>query len=576
MLTRFLNVRGRATEPAPGTPAEAMRRGASLWVLCAVLLAAVWAGIGATIASTHRAAASERAALAASTAKGFSEYVGLHVLIVDRILLNLRETYPRSGTVPAHEVLRLELGQMGPMLLQVSVADASGAMVASSLPLQPAVSIADRPHFQAFVGNPLDRLHFSQPVIGRVSKKMSLQLVRPLLGPGGELRGVLVASIDPLQLQQYFGSLDAFADGGAVTIVGRTDGVVRARFTGKDITWGQSMAGGAGWPSISVRRAGHLDMTGLDGVRRTFGYHQSADYPLAVLVSWPAPAWWELGPGLVTSCVVALAFSVLAVRQTWLLVRRDRESRRVIARLEAARAREDEANRMQASFLASVSHELRTPLNSILGFSELIGEVALDEDTRRYAGQIHRSGKHLHVLVNTMLDMARIDAGRMAVESEPVEVTGLIAALVDVHRVVADRKGLGMTVSFDLPPGSLLETRTDRTKFTQVVSNVLDNAVKFTVQGGVWITGLLEGDTLLLRVVDTGPGIAPQRLATVFDRFAGEGSADREGSGLGLPMSRELMHLLGGTITIHSDPGQGTQIEIRLPRVQRVAHNPPP
>lgn len=559
---------------AARVPVEA-RRGTSWWTLCAVVLLTLWTGIVLTAASSHRAAEHERANLAASTAKGFSEYVGLHLLIVDRILLNLRAGFPATGSVPGHELLRQELGQMGPMLLQVAVAGADGGMLASSLPLQPGISIADRPHFQAFVRDPSDRLHVSPPVVGRVSGKMSLQLVRPLLGPQGEFRGVIVASIDPLRLQQYFGSLDAFDEGGAVVIAGRADGVVRARFTREDITWGQSMLGLSGWPRMATTQAGHLEMRGLDGVVRTFGFHQVADHPLLVAVSWPAQPWWALGPGLLASCVVALAFTLLALRQTFLLVRRDRERSRVIAQLQAAREREAEASRLKTGFLASVSHELRTPLNSILGFSELIGQLAREEDIQRYAGLIHDSGQHLHALVNTLLDMARIDAGRMEVAREPVELTRLVNTLADVHRVAADRKGLGMTVRFELPEGARLETETDRTKFTQVLNHVLHNAVKFTEEGGVWITGALEPDgSLLLRVVDTGPGIPPERLATVFERFTADGAREGEGSGLGLPLSRELMHLIGGTIALHSEPGHGTQVEIRLPQVRRVQENP--
>lgn len=555
------------------------RRGpaAPHWILCCLVLAVLWGGLMAVTISNHRDADRERAGLVGTTAKGFSEYVGLHVLIVDRILQGVRTNFPRTGTVAAHQELQKELGLMAPMLLQVAVANAEGAVVASSLPLQPGISIADRPHFKAFAQDPTDRLHFSQPVVGRVSGKMSLQLVRPILGPRGEFQGVVVASIDPLKLQQYFDSVDALKADGVVTISGRQDAIVRARFAGQSITWGQSLHESVAWPKMSGQRSGTYESASrIDGVPRTFGFHQVGDYPLLVNVGSRSAPWWELDSGLMSACLMALAFTVLLVRQTRLLVRRDAEQTLVIDRLRASRAREIEANRMKTHFLASVSHELRTPLNSILGFSELISEIAEDESIRKYSDLIHGSGKHLHSLVNTLLDMAKIEAGRMEVENEQVELTQLVNTMVDVHRVNADRKGLGMTASFDLPEGTQLCAETDRTKLTQVLNNVLHNAVKFTREGGVFVTGTMEKDTLLLRVVDTGPGIPPNRLAQIFERFTpGAGTRENEGSGLGLALSRELMTLLGGSIALYSEPGQGTQVEIRLPHVQARKENTP-
>lgn len=544
-------------------------------MLGGLVLLVLWTSMVVVAVTNHQQAHRERVTVSASTAKGFSEYVGLHVLIVDRILQGVRTQFPRTGTVAAHQQLEQELGLMAPMLLQVAVANAEGAIVASSLPLQPGISIADRPHFRVFAQDPTDRLHFSAPVVGRVSGKMSLQLVRPIIGKLGEFQGVVVASIDPVKLQQYFDSVDAFQSGGVVAISGRHDGVVRARFTGQEITWGQSLKQSMAWPRMTSQQSGTYETaSAIDGVARTYGFHQVGDYPLLVSMGTRSPPWWELGLGLLAACVLALAFTVLLVRQMALLERRDAGQNLVIERLRASRAREIEANRLKTNFLASVSHELRTPLNAILGFSELISDTTDDENTRKYADLIHSSGKHLHSVVNTLLDMAKIEAGRMEVDKEPVELIELVNTMVDVHRVTADRKGLGMSAAFDLPEGTQLHTETDRTKLTQVLNNVLNNAVKFTAEGGVFVTGALQGADLLLRVVDTGPGVPADRMAHLFERFPpGGGTRENEGSGLGLALSRELMTLLGGSIAVFSEPGQGTQVEIRLPHVQATKEN---
>ncbi|RYY72060.1 MAG: hypothetical protein EOO24_48400, partial [Comamonadaceae bacterium] len=179
------------TQPAPleamaGAAQGRRRRWAApgevavMWASCLLILIACWAAYAWSAWDDVRQTRHERAGLAASTAKGFSEYVGLHVLITDRMLVNSRDGFARSGAIPAHQLLTADFGQMAPMLLQVAIADAQGNLVASSLPLAAGLSIADRPHFLAFRNDPRDRLLVSQPVVGRVSGKMSLQLVRPL------------------------------------------------------------------------------------------------------------------------------------------------------------------------------------------------------------------------------------------------------------------------------------------------------------------------------------------------------------------------------------------------------------
>lgn len=567
-----------ALGPADGPPVEAaaprrLSEQSVIWLGCVAVLVVLWAAIVAVGFDRRAMNGRERAQLTSSTAKGFAEYVGLHVLITDRMLVNSRGAFARSGDVPRHEVLTAEFGQMAPMLLQVAVADAKGKIVASSLPLAPGVSIADRPHFLAFANNPADRLYVSAPVVGRVSGRMSLQLVRPVFGPGGAFAGVVVASIDPLKLQQYFNSVDAFADGGAIVIAG-TDGVVRARFTAKDITWGQALPDSPQWQEVVSNRSGSFTGRSIfDGQERVYGYHHVGSYPLVVTVSREVAAW-PVGE-MALSLAIGGVLTVYMLLYTRTRVRRLREREGVIRQLRQSHERELEANRMKSNFLASISHELRTPLNGILGFSEMIREMPHHPRAGEFADLIHSGGRHLLALLNMLLDTAKIEAGRMEMERSDLDLSAMLTTLAGVHRGAAERKGLNLALV--LPPEGAIRTVTDGTKFTQVLNNVLSNAVKFTTTGGVTLSARLDDGRLRVTVEDTGCGIPAGELPTIFDRFSTVrqmGSRAESGSGLGLSLSRDLMGLLGGSIDIESETGRGTRVTILLPGA-RLAESQP-
>jgi signal transduction histidine kinase len=241
-----------------------------------------------------------------------------------------------------------------------------------------------------------------------------------------------------------------------------------------------------------------------------------------------------------------------------------------------------ESNRFKSEFLANVSHELRTPLNSIIGFTELLNEIAMTEgDTgdpkrRRYIANILTSGRSLLEMINELLDLAKIEAGRMEVNVESTSVADVIEGLVNIMRPQSESGGLTLGTSVG---GNVPMIETDPGKLQQILYNFLSNAIKFTPAGGsITISAdrvTRQDNSLGVRVAvsDTGPGIPEDMQDVIFDKFRQlDASHTREhaGTGLGLAICRELAELLGATVSFVSKPGEGAKFFVDLPQ----AHQP--
>ncbi|HPM22349.1 MAG TPA: ATP-binding protein [Phycisphaerae bacterium] len=229
-----------------------------------------------------------------------------------------------------------------------------------------------------------------------------------------------------------------------------------------------------------------------------------------------------------------------------------------------------EANRVKSEFLANVSHELRTPLTSIIGFAELLREAPTgdaDPRTLRYAENILISGRILLEIINDLLDLAKIEAGKTELRVEAVPVAHVCGMLVDHVRPLADRKKLQLEL--EVPEG-LPALQTDAGKLRQILFNLMSNAIKFSPEGGrVWLRAARADEThVRLEVADTGPGIAPEHHQVIFEKFRQiDQSATRahHGTGLGLAIAKELTGMLGGEIGVESEPGHGATFWVVLP-----------
>jgi cell cycle sensor histidine kinase DivJ len=244
--------------------------------------------------------------------------------------------------------------------------------------------------------------------------------------------------------------------------------------------------------------------------------------------------------------------------------------KQVIGDLEAARQSAEAASQTRDQFLANMSHELRTPLNAIIGFSEVLGDPALrpadPAKQKEYAGIIHQSGQHLLSVVNSILDMSKLQSGTFSIIPEHFDVGPLIDSCCEIVTLKAQEGHVEIVRSYRQNIDPVVG---DRRACKQILINLLSNAVKFTPKNGrVTVSARPEGNSLLICVSDTGIGIAAADLTRLGDPFfQAKSSLDRpfEGTGLGLSVVRGLVGLHGGTISIESEPGHGTSVSIRLP-----------
>jgi signal transduction histidine kinase len=230
------------------------------------------------------------------------------------------------------------------------------------------------------------------------------------------------------------------------------------------------------------------------------------------------------------------------------------------------------ANRHKSEVLASMSHELRTPLNAIIGYSEMLQEEVQDlgqEALIPDLGRINAAGKHLLELINAVLDLSKIEAGKMDLHLESFSVPTLVREIAAVIQPLADRNGNRLEVRCDPAVG---EMRADLTKVRQALFNLLSNGCKFTERGTVTLAGRRESgdgeEWVVFDVADTGIGLTAEQQGRLFQEFSqAEASTSRRygGTGLGLALSRRLCRLMGGDVAAVSAPGRGSTFTIRLP-----------
>lgn len=284
----------------------------------------------------------------------------------------------------------------------------------------------------------------------------------------------------------------------------------------------------------------------------------------------------EPGMGGLGAMLVAfiVGLTVLAAMQRTVMMR----TFALASSLASAKIRAEEASRAKSEFLAYISHEIRTPMNGVLGMTEILLESALTHDQRHLANTILRSGKSLLAVINDVLDISKIEAGKLSLEQRPFDPAQVVSAQIDLFGELAHRKNLEVRV--DVAPDVPRRVLGDQQRFGQIIANLVSNALKFTQTGYVHLhlsTESLAADKLclVLKVEDSGIGIAPAALQRIFEIFEqGDVSTSRRfgGSGLGLAICKKLAEMMEGSIDVQSELGRGSRFMVRI-RVGRVEEN---
>ena len=263
-----------------------------------------------------------------------------------------------------------------------------------------------------------------------------------------------------------------------------------------------------------------------------------------------------------------------ANHQTQLLMQEISSHHRTDQLLQRAKLTADQANQAKSRYIMTISHELRTPLNSILGYAQILdSDTTIPVNRRRAINVIRKSGEHLLSLIEGTLDIARIEGGKVSLSVKPLQFPDFVQQIVGMFELQARNKG----IYFDYRPSGELPdlVRADARRLRQILINILGNAVKFTVHGGVVFHLKYQSEMATFEIEDTGPGIAAEELEHVFEPFA-RGSAAQisatGGTGLGLTIAKMLTDMMGGELTVESAPGKGCRFRVRvfLPHIQSV------
>ncbi|AWK89313.1 sensor histidine kinase (plasmid) [Azospirillum thermophilum] len=513
-------------------------------------------------------------------------------------VLAVRSDSQDRGDPEVLALLRRQLA-LSPLTRALLVVSPEGRLIHDSETDSPVdLDLSDRDYVMAHRDRPAPGVHLGIPVKGRTSGTWFISMSLRLTAPDGRFAGVVVAVVEPAAFRSFYETLALDHD--AVVTLYHADGPVVARFPDHETFIGRSARHLPLFTALlKEAKAGteSLDAPG-DGPRRIFSYRASSGVPLVVTVSlsrdavlapWRQKTETALLVGAGGSAMLALLTALLlreigrrenmlaslqeserALRASQSRLIQDIAARhRAEAELIAAKQASDAANQAKTQFLANMSHELRTPLNAVIGFAEALESGIFGPMTGKqteYVADIRRSGQHLLSLINDILDTTKIESGKYVLHEDLLDLSDIVAQCVRQVEPLAHEKGIALLSSLprDLPP-----LFADERALRQILLNLLSNAVKFTPPGGrTEVAAAVTRAGMRLRVSDTGIGIAESDLDRVMEPFHQvDNSHTRRypGTGLGLPLVRALVDLMGGAFTLTSRVGKGTTATILFP-----------
>ena len=548
-------------------------------LLTGLAIAVLWVGLTKAVIDDYNDDTRGSRALVHNLSLALEEHARRTVQSVDQALVFLlhRHAQDPAGFDPV-ALLRHELQPTG-LPISISLLDRDGWLVRSSEPIGGRLNYADRQHFRFHRSTPGSGLFIGEPVQTRRSGEIRMRFSRSIRDAQGNFAGVMAILLDPAYFVRLYQGMDV-GKAGIISLFSR-EGEEYVRRTGTAVTFGGTLRDGPLFDLVSRYSSGEVfEGAGSDTGPLLISSHLLDDLPVGVmlglnrdevLAASREKAWQTMLVGAVLTMVLLVL--------SGLLVRRIRIHAAASAELERTSRAAESASAAKSAFLAAMSHELRTPLNAILGYSEVMVHQMfgpMEERYRTYAGLIHHSGAHLLDMISGVLDFARLEDGSVMVDEERVALAPLLDACLEQARgLLPDAQGLVLSASV---PRDLPDLRADRARLAQVVMHLLSNAVKFTPPGGqVTVRAAAGLSGVAVTVRDTGGGIAPGDIAQVMEPFAQGGDPLHRrhgGTGLGLPLARELTRLMGGSLHVDSTPGQGTAVTLLFPPTRVLPPTP--
>jgi len=561
-------------EKSPGVEAVAEVRAVGafvLWLKAAGTLIAIAAVVASYFALLDNARVQARARAEEnmrSVSFALAQHIERTIDQADQIGRVMRLQYVRGEAFASFARLYKEIDP--DLYTQLALIDQTGFSVFSTVPGSKPVDLSDRKHFRVHADSDgRDFLYISEPLVGRVSKKLTLQLSRRVDSLAGKFLGVTVISINPEEFTAVYRRL--VGDSGVVSLSG-FDGITRIRVDKSGFTFGQNVSGSSWFGSVLASDHGFAEIQSpIDGVRRLLAFQQIPKLSMYVTVqlsfaeieSKYISAYVSYMPATAALIILILLLLFFLSVRTQMLNRRLARSNIDLTRSVALAK---QANESKAQFFANISHELRTPLHGILGHSQLLTLETLPEEAMESAESIHQNAKHLLEIVNDVLDLSKAELGVQLAEMSQVTVRAVFDEVIKLHAADAAQRGLALNLRVDPEVPELVVT--DTTLLKQILHNLVSNALKFTDKGSVSVRVVVNAAHLLVEVKDTGRGISVEDQGRVFNSYTQVQQFETRtirGTGLGLSLARQLASLLGGEIGLSSRLGEGSIFWLTLP-----------
>ena len=537
-----------------------------------LIIIAIWSFVLVQIERDKRDYISNANLHLQNVARGFKDHSQSTILSADQALRVLKFHYEKNGKADfdlLNSYFKKNVIDTN-FLNQAGIVSEDGLYIYSNLPNHKIVNISDREHFiihKEGYGYPL---FVSKVVFGRASHKWSIQLSRKLVNPNGGFNGVAVASIDPTYFLNFYRKINLQSNGFSSLL--DLNGYVRTLRAGNFSTIEGLKEPLSLPPSVHTEASGVFIANNLyDQVNRIYAFERLSNQPLLVLVGM------DLDEVLIEHYVhrniylmfaIGLSFmlALFAISAVYTIQRSSRMNRNLLQRTQEAGT----ANKHKSEFLSAMSHELRTPLNGIMGYAEYIFHSAKDSATRFPAQIIYENSHYLLNLINSLLDLTKVESGQMSLMPTQFILLQEIEEVIKIHKGRIQSRHIQLKLEFRCE--QIMQVNIDLFRFKQILNNLLDNAIKYSKDYGeitIEVDEIITSNEIKFAVRDNGIGIPIEMHSEVFQKFwQNEDFVTRKypGSGLGLAICKRLVELMDGQIGFSSKPEFGSTFYFILPK----------